>query len=160
MINVGRYIDTGSGTHFHRRLIVNHLLTLSGNHVDDFFGARVVMPRVPFSLGEFNNTETEALCTGNNRFAEEVDFSPVKFHTINISRGGNNAGSKSLHRGKVIHLYPEKIRQTKQFLWVANRDGSLTSQHNMLSLLALKSKTRQSALKLLKLSSRFGIAQS
>jgi hypothetical protein len=39
-----------------------------------------------------------------------VDFSPVKFHTINISRGGNNAGSKSLHRGKVFYLYPEKMR--------------------------------------------------
>jgi hypothetical protein len=109
MINVCRYKDTYPGTHFHRWLIVNHLLTLSGNHVDDFFGARVVMPRVPFSLGEFNNTETEALCIGNNRFTEEVDFSPVKFHTINISRGGNNAGSKFLHRGKVIYLYPEKM---------------------------------------------------
>ena len=58
------------------------------------------MPRVPYSLGEINNTETEALCTGNNRFAEEVDFSPVKFHTINISRRGNNAGSNSLHKGE------------------------------------------------------------
>src|SRR6516164_2115600 len=100
MINVGRYIDTYPGTHFHRWPIVNHLLTLSGNHVDDFFGARMVMPRMPFSQGEFNNSETEALCTGNNRFAEEVGFSPVKFHTINISRRGDNAGSKSLHKGE------------------------------------------------------------
>src|SRR6516164_4810167 len=114
MINVGRYVDTYPGTHFHRRFIVNHLLTLAGNDVDDFFGARMVMPRLPFSLREFNNTETETLCIGYNRFAEEVDFSPVKFHAIDISRGGNNAGSKSLHRGKVIYI-PKKCVRPSNF---------------------------------------------
>src|SRR6516165_1089487 len=116
MINVGRYIDTYPGTHFHRWLIVNHLLTLSGTHVDDFFETRMLMSRVPFSLGEFNYTETEALCIGNNRFAEEVDFSPVKFHTINISRGGNNAGSKSLHKGGKLFIYiPKKCVRPSDF---------------------------------------------
>jgi hypothetical protein len=118
MINVGGYIDTDPGTYLDRWFIVNHLLTLSGDHVNDFFGARVVMPRVALSLGEFNHTETEALCTGNSRFAQEVDFSPVKFHTINILRGGNDAGSKSLHTVKVYLFISRKNASDQAILRV------------------------------------------
>src|SRR5260370_36942823 len=102
MINVCRYVYTGARANLYGWLIVDHLFTLSGNNIDNFFGTGVVMSCVPFFLGQFNDTETEAVCIGNRRFAEEVNFSPVKFHAINVLRAGDNARSKSLHSGGIF----------------------------------------------------------
>jgi hypothetical protein len=74
------------------------------------------MSCVPFSLGQFDNTETEAVRIGNRRFAEEVDFSPVKFHAIDVLCGGNNARAKFLHnRGKAFFFISPKIAADQGF---------------------------------------------
>src|ERR1700731_2186465 len=105
MINVGWYINAGTGTNFHGRPIVDHLLALSGYNIDNLFRAEMIMPCVPFSLREFDDTEAEAVRIGHRRFAEEVDFSPVKFYAIDIVCGGNNARAKFLHSGGDFCLY-------------------------------------------------------
>jgi hypothetical protein len=67
------------------------------------------MSCVPFSLGQFDDTEAEAIRIGNRRLAEEVDFSPVKFYAIDIMCGGNNARAEFLHNGgKAFFLYISK----------------------------------------------------
>src|SRR5258708_1587495 len=116
MINVLRYINTRAGTDFYGRFIVDHLFALSGHHVDNFFRTRVVMSGVPFSLGQFDDTETEAIRIGNRRLAKKVDFSPVKFYAIDIMGGGNNAGAKFLHNGgKAFFFISPKIAADQGF---------------------------------------------
>src|SRR5260221_1052076 len=105
MINVGRYIYTCAGANFHGRLIVDHWSALTGYNIDNLFRAGMIMSCVPFSLRQFNDAETEAVRIGDRRFAEEVDFSPVKFHAIDIVSGSDNARSKFLHRGRGFCLY-------------------------------------------------------
>src|SRR5258708_1902543 len=123
MVNTGRNINACAGTNLHGRLIVNHLFALPGYNIDNLFRTGMIMSCVPFSLRQFNDTETEAVRIGDRRFAEEVDFSPVKFHAIDILSGSDNARSKFLKSGRFFFLYHKILRRPKSFCWKAKSCG-------------------------------------
>ena len=97
MIDVGRNIDARAGADFHGRLVVNHLFSFPRHDINNFLRARMVVSGVAFSGSEFNNPETEANRSGHCGFAQEVDFSPIEFETINVLNGSNEASSKFMH---------------------------------------------------------------
>ena len=55
------------------------------------------MSFVTFAWSEFNDPETEPNGSCHCGFAEEVDFSPIEFKTINVLSGSNDASSKFMH---------------------------------------------------------------
>ena len=57
----------------------------------------MVVPGVAFPGGEFNNPETEANGSCHRGFAQEVDFSPIEFETIDVLSRSNDASSKFMH---------------------------------------------------------------
>jgi hypothetical protein len=60
------------------------------------------MSRVTFPCSEFNDSETETNGSRHRGFAEEVDFSPIEFETINVPIGNNYAGPKFMHSSGVM----------------------------------------------------------
>jgi hypothetical protein len=97
MINVCGNIDARTRTDFYRRSVVYHLFAFARYDVNDLLRAGMIMSLVTFPCSEFNDPETEANGSGHPGFAEEVDFSPVEFETINVLSGSNDAGSKFMH---------------------------------------------------------------
>ena len=84
------------------------------------------MSRVTFPCGEFNDSETEANGSRYRRFAEEVDFSPVEFDTVNVLSRSNDAGSEFVHKsgGGCDFVYltaKETPNQPKFFAGLAGR---------------------------------------
>ena len=48
---------------------IDHLPALTGDYVENLFGARVIVPRVAFPRLQEHNTDGEALRAGDTRFA-------------------------------------------------------------------------------------------
>jgi hypothetical protein len=84
MINICRDINACTRPDFSWRLVVYHLFPFPRDNINDLFRAGMIVPCMPFPLGQLGDAETEPLGFSNRRLAEEMDFSPVKFQTINV----------------------------------------------------------------------------
>jgi hypothetical protein len=102
MINVSGNINARAWSDFHGRSVVHHLFSFARDDVNDLLRARMIMSRVTFPCSEFNDSETETNGSRHRGFAEEVDFSPIEFETINVLIGSNNGGPKFMHSSGVV----------------------------------------------------------
>ena len=105
MVNVRRNINARTSADFHRRSIIDHLFAFSGDDVNNFFRAGMIVSCVTFSLCQINQAKTEALCSSHGRLAQKMNFAPVKFQRIDIVSGRDNARARSLHRGRNFSLF-------------------------------------------------------